>query len=164
MPSRVPLDDVPTGDAGHPADSIIQWDLADGKKIRDYNISIKEYLANTYEANCSRTDVDPGWSDPDCISEVRPANCPEDKVWGNFMDQVPNDCELSIFSYRDVIEALGDELPHPSTLGNEHMRVCRWVSRLLRHSGNKKRHYSRPYTTTRISETQSRRPGQRQLA
>ena len=41
------LDDVPTGDAGHPADSIVQWDLVDGKKIRDYRISVREYLRNT---------------------------------------------------------------------------------------------------------------------
>ena len=32
-----PLDDVPTGDAGFPADAIIQWDLMEpGMLIRDY--------------------------------------------------------------------------------------------------------------------------------
>jgi hypothetical protein len=79
-----PLDDVPTGDAGHPADAIVQWDLIDGKKVKDYKISLSEYLRNTYEASWSRTDVDPGWSDPDCIFEVRPDNCPPDRQWGNF--------------------------------------------------------------------------------
>ena len=42
-----PLDDVPTGDAGHSADAIVQWDLIDGKKVKDYKISVSEYLRNT---------------------------------------------------------------------------------------------------------------------
>ena len=37
-----PLDDVPTGDAGHSADAIIQWDLVDGKRVKDYKISLRE--------------------------------------------------------------------------------------------------------------------------
>ena len=43
------LDDVPTGDAGFPADGIIQWDLMEpGMRIKDYKDSccyvLKAYL------------------------------------------------------------------------------------------------------------------------
>ena len=40
-----PLDDVPTGDAGFPADAIVHWDLMEpGKRIKDYNISAATFL------------------------------------------------------------------------------------------------------------------------
>ena len=96
-----PLDDVPTGGAGFPADAIIQWDLMEPEmRIRDYKIPAATYLKNTYEANCSRTDVDPGWSDPDCMFEERPANCSQDRVWGDFLDEIPDDREIYILLQR----------------------------------------------------------------
>jgi hypothetical protein len=96
-----PLDDVPTGDAGFPVDAIIQWDLMEpGMRIRDSKNVVATYLRHTYEANCSRTDVDPGWSDPDCMFEERPANCSEDRVWGDFLDEIPDDREIYILLQR----------------------------------------------------------------
>ena len=141
-----PLDDVPTGDAGFPADAIIQGDIMEpGMRIQDYKMLAATYLRHTYEANCSPTDVDPGWSDPSCMFEERPANCSDDRVWGNFIHEIPDNRELSIFSYKDICEARGFELPHPSTLGKECRKVCSWLSRILRHVGNQRRTYGRPY-------------------
>ena len=38
--------------------------------------------------------------DPDCMFEERPANCSEDRVWGDFLDEIPDDREIYILLQR----------------------------------------------------------------
>ena len=50
---------------------------------------------------------------------------------------IPDYHELSIFTYQEICEAGGIELKPPSALGRECMRAAKWLSKLLRHVGNK---------------------------
>ena len=106
-------------------------------RSKDYKNSQSEYLRNVWELNTNRRDIDPGWLISEDKYERYPANCSLDRIWGNLTDMIPDYHELSIFTYQEICEAGGIELKPPSALGRECMRAAKWLSKLLRHVGNK---------------------------
>ena len=141
-----PFDDIPTGDAGLPADALTQWaEMEPWKRIKDYNISRGGYIKNVYEKNMPRRDVDPGWELDADVFQERLANCPAGRIWGSFTDELPDDSELTIFTYAEISEARGSTIRRPSALVKEYHRTASWTSWLLRHSGNKRRNCIRRY-------------------
>ena len=92
-----PCDDAPTGEAGLPADAIIQWGkIESGKQIKDFTITREEYIKHTLEGSALQLNVDPGWLKEEDIREVRHESCPENRVWASFSADIPPNGELCI--------------------------------------------------------------------
>ena len=58
---------------------------------------------------------------------------------GTVTDELLDDSELAIFTYVEISETRGFTIRPPSAFVKEYKRSAQWLSKLLRHSWNKKR-------------------------
>ena len=133
-----PFDGVPLEECGLPADAIIRWDeMEPGKLIRDYKITRQQYIDGVFQSNVSDKYSDPGWKDADCVNEEQPGTGRNDRVWGNFSRFILDETGLCMFTPDEVSEVMGFALRSPRVLAKGYTRQAKWMSKLLRHSGNK---------------------------
>ena len=78
--------------------------MAVGSRI--ITVSRVEYVKNVHEKDMPKRDIDLAWEIEADTFEERPADCPADRMFGIFTDEIPDDSELSICTYSELCEVI----------------------------------------------------------
>lgn len=122
---------VSTGESGLLVDAIIHWDeIKLGKKIHDYKTTRMEYL-DKVDANLGACrDIGPGWGgSPEDVEEEEPANL-AGCLWGDDKCYVLDDCELCMFSCREMWDICRYKVIPKKALKRRYLDDAKWLSRV----------------------------------
>ena len=76
-----------------------------------------------------RVDDDLGWNSGELTIEVAPPHLPANRIWGHVKSEIPDGCELCIYTYGHVREVRGYHTPQPHVLARRYMRVAHALRR-----------------------------------